>query len=219
MHAFRWLGVLVPIVVAGAGTAMAAPAVELSAREREIDEAVCEDFDRAAKWNFAWTATFAIAAVGGAGTAAFAPSDWFEKDTRAGLYVTASKATIGVLAKLLDPLSISVEGLCGDRHPASANVRHAFLVEAARRERHTLILNVFGGLAVNTAGLLYLGYGRGAWESAWISFGIGSAVGVAAALTAPVQSWFLNRRLNRSGLAVLPTIGHGSTGMALAGTW
>jgi hypothetical protein len=198
---------------------MAAPAVELSAREREIDDAVCEDFDRAAKWNFAWTATFAIAAVGSAGTAAFAPGDWFEKDTRAGLYVTAAKATVGVLAKVLDPLSINVEGLCGDRHPASAYVRHAFLVEAARRERHTLILNVFGGLAVNTIGLLYLGYARGAWESAWISFGIGSAVGVASALTAPVQSWILNRRLDRPSIAVVPTICPSSTGMALAGTW
>lgn len=219
MHVSLWLGVLVPSVVAGVGTAMAASAVDLSVREREIDDAVCEDFDRAAKWSFAWTATFAIAAVGSAGTAAFAPSDWIGNDTRAGLYVTAAKATVGVLAKVLDPLSINVEGLCGDRHPASASARHAFLVEAARRERHTLILNVFGGLAVNTAGLLYLGYGRGAWESAWISFGIGSAVGVASALTAPVQSWILTRRLDRPDIALVPAIGRGSTGMALAGTW
>ena len=219
MRALLWLGVLVPVVVACAGPALAAPAGDLSAREREIDDAVCEDFDRAAKWNAAWTATFAIAAVGSASIAAFAPSNWIENDTRAGLYVTAAKATLGVLAKVLDPLSINVQGLCGDRHPASANVRHAFLVEAARRERHTLILNVFGGLAVNTAGLLYLGYGRGAWESAWVSFGIGSAVGVASALTAPVHSWILNRRLNRSGIVVVPTIGRGSSGLALAGAW
>src|ERR1039457_872806 len=156
MHVFLWLGVLVPVAVAGVGTAMAAPAVDPSAREREIDDAVCEDFDRAAKWNLAWTATFAIATVGSAGTAAFAPRDWIENDTRAGLYVTAAKATIGVLAKLLDPLRIDVEGLCGDHHPASTRARHALLVEAAKHERHPLILNVFGGLAVNAVGLLYL---------------------------------------------------------------
>ncbi len=54
-RAFLWLGVLVPVmvVVAGVGTAIAAPAVELSAREREIDDAVCGDFDRAAKWSLA----------------------------------------------------------------------------------------------------------------------------------------------------------------------
>jgi hypothetical protein len=219
MHVFLWLGVLAPVVGAGVGTAVAAPAVELSVREREIDDAVCEDFHRAAQWSFAWTATFAIAAVGGAGTAAFAPSNWIGDDTRAGLYVTAAKATVGVLAKALDPLRINVSGLCGDRHPASAQVRHAFLVEAAQRERHTLILNVFGGLAVNTAGLLYLGYARGAWESAWISFGIGSAVGLASALTAPVQSWILNRRLGRPSIALVPAVGRGSAGMALAGTW
>ena len=219
MRALLWLGVLVTVVAAGAGTAMAAPDVDLSAGEREIDDAVCEDFRRAATWNLAWIATFAIAAVGSAGTAALAPGDWIENDTRAGLYVTAAKSTIGVLAKLLDPLSISVAGLCGDRHPASASVRHAFLLEAARRERHTLILNVFGGLAVNTVGLLYLGYGRGAWESAWVSFGIGSAVGVASALTAPVQSWILNRRLESPSVAVVPSVGRSSTGIALAGTW
>jgi hypothetical protein len=220
MRAVLCFVVLVPVAAASVGTALAAPVVHLSAGEREIDDAVCEDFDRAAKWNLAWTATFAIAAVGSAGTAAFAPRDWIGNDTRAGLYVTAAKATVGVLAKVLDPLSINVEGLCGDRHPASANVRHAFLVEAAQRERHVLILNVFGGLAVNTAGLLYLGYGRGAWESAWISFGIGSAVGVASALTAPVHSWLLQRRLDRDHhIAAVPTIGRRSTGVALAGTW
>ena len=83
-----------------------------------------------------------------------------------------------------------------------------------------MILNIFGGLAVNTAGLLYLGYGRGAWGSAWISFGVGTAVGVASTLTAPVQSWLLKRRLDSSHhIAAVPMIGRGSTGLALAGTW
>jgi len=218
MRSLLWLGLLVPVV--GAGTAMAAPAADLSAGEGEIDDAVCADFRRAATWSLAWTVTFAIAAVGSAGTAALAPGDWMGNDARAGLYVTAAKSTLGVLAKLVDPLHIDVEGLCHDRHPASVKARHALLVEAAHRERHALILNIFGGLAVNTAGLLYLGYGRGAWESAWISFGIGTAVGVASALTAPVHSWLLKRRLDRSHhIAAVSTIGRGSTGVALAGTW
>ena len=55
MRALLWLGVLVSLVVAGAGSATAAP-VDLSAGEREIDDAVCQDFRRAAKWNLAWTA-------------------------------------------------------------------------------------------------------------------------------------------------------------------
>jgi len=219
MRALLWLGVLVSLVVAGAGSATAAP-VDLSAGEREIDDAVCQDFRRAAKWNLAWTATFAIAAAGSAGIAVFASNEWLENDTRAGLYVTAAKATVGVIAKLVDPLSINVEGLCHDRHPASAAARHALLLEAAQRERNTLLLNILGGLAVNTAGLLYLGYGRGAWESAWVSFGIGTAVGVASTLTAPVHSWFLDRRLNSpQHIAAVPMIGRGSVGVALAATW
>jgi len=219
MRALLWLGVLVSVVVAGAGSTTAAP-VDLSAGEREIDDAVCQDFHRAAKWNLAWTATFAIAAVGSAGIAVFASNEWLENDTRAGLYVTAAKATVGVIAKLVDPLSINVEGLCHDRHPVSATARHELLLEAAHRERNTLLLNILGGLAVNTAGLLYLGYGRGAWESAWVSFGIGTAVGVASTLTAPVHSWFLDRRLNSpQHIAAVPMIGRGSAGVALAATW
>jgi hypothetical protein len=219
MRSLLWLGVLVPVVVAGAGSATAAP-VDLSAGEREIDDAVCQDFRRAAKWNLAWTATFAVAAAGSAGIAVFASNEWLENDTRAGLYVTAAKATVGVIAKLVGPLSINVEGLCHDRHPASATARHALLIEAAHRERNTLLLNILGGLAVNTAGLLYLGYGRGAWESAWVSFGIGTAVGVASTLTAPVHSWFLDRRLNSpQHIAAVPMIGRGSAGVALAATW
>jgi len=219
MRTLLWLGVLVSVVVADGGIAIAAP-IDLSAGEREIDDAVCEDFRRAAKWNLAWTATFAMAAVGSAGIAVFASNEWLENDTRAGLYVTAAKATVGVIAKLVDPLSINVEGLCHDRHPASAAARHALLLEAAQRERNTLLLNILGGLAVNTAGLLYLGYGRGAWESAWVSFGIGTAVGVASTLTAPVHSWFLDRRLNSpQHIAAVPMIGRGSVGVALAATW
>jgi len=219
MRALLWLGVLESVVLASGRIAIAAP-VDLSAGGCEIDDVVCQDFRRAAKWNLAWTATFAIAAVGSAGTAAFAPRDWLENDTRAGLYVTAAKATIGVLAKLVAPLHIDVEGLCHDPHPASTTARHALLIEAAHRERNTLLLNILGGLAINTAGLLYLGYGRGAWESAWVSFGIGTAVGVASTLTAPVHSWFLEHRLNSpQHIAAVPMIGRGGAGVALAASW
>jgi hypothetical protein len=125
-----------------------------------------------------------------------------------------------MIVHAIDHPHINVEGLCHDHHPASDRARHALLVEAAQHESHVLILNIFGGLAINTAGLLYLGYGRGAWESAWISFGIGSAVGVASALTAPIHAWLLQRRLDRDHhVAVVPTIGRCSTGVALAGTW
>jgi hypothetical protein len=203
-----------------AGVVRAAAATELAVEEKKIDQAVCDDYRRSSTWNTAWASIFGVAAVGSAGIAALAPGDWIDSDHRAGLYVTAAKATVGVVAKLVDPLDIDVEGACRHSRPASARDRHALLVEAARRERRTLIPNVVGGLAVNTFGLIYLGYVRGAWSSAWISFGIGSAVGVASAITAPLQSWLLKRRLDDGrAVAVVPVIGRGTGGVAMAGTW
>ena len=218
MRALLLLGVLVPTVVAGA--AMAVPLADLSSGEREIDDAICQDFRQAATWNLAWTATFVVAAMGSAGYAALAPGDWLGSDSRTALYLTAGKATVGAIAKRVDPLHIDVERLCHDPQPASARARHALLVEAARHESHALILNIFGGLALNTAGLLYLGYGRDAWQTAWISFGVGTTVSVASTLTAPVQSWLLRRRLDRSRrIVAVPMMGRDGSGVALAGTW
>ena len=216
-----WLLVvaIAPAVAAGAGTATAAPP-ELSAGEGKIDDAVCADYLRADTWDEGWTITFAVTAAGSAGYATFAPAGWIWSDHRAALYVTAAKATVGVIAKLVHPLHIDVEGLCLDPHPASARPRHALLLQAAQRERNSLILNIFGGFAINTVGLLYLGYRRREWESAWTSFGIGTAVGVASAVTAPVQSWLLGRRSDRSHrVAAVPMIGGGGSGAALVGTW
>jgi hypothetical protein len=220
LHALLLLGALVPAVCVGEKAVSAGPPADLNIGAREIDDAVCADWLRADTWNKGWAVTFALVAVGSAGYAALAPSDWIWSDHRAGLYVTAVKAAVGTVAKLVAPLDIDVEGLCRDPHPASAKARRALLSEAARGERRALTLSILGGLAINTAGLLYLGYGRGDWESAWTSFGIGTAVGVASTLTAPIQSWFLNRRQDRAPRATLvPVIGRDSSGLALAGTW
>jgi hypothetical protein len=216
-----WLAILAPLGSTVARGASATSPAPLSVQEREIDDAVCEDFRRAGTWNVAWAATFGIAAIGSASYAAFAPDGWIGAgDDRAALYVTAAKASVGVVAKLVDPLDIDVKDLCHDSRPTSVKARHASLVEAAEREHRALSLNIVGGVTINALGLLYLGYGRGDWHSAWISFGIGTAVGVASTLTAPVQSWFLRRRLDRSHqLAALPLMGPRSAGLVLTGTW
>jgi hypothetical protein len=211
--------VIAPAMAWGAGTATAAP-TELSAGEGEIDDALCADHLRADKWDEVWAITFAVTAAGSAGYATFAPDGWIWTEHRAALYVTAAKATVGVIGRLVHPLYIDVQGLCLDPHPASSRARHALLFLAAQRERDSLLLNILGGLAINTVGLLYLGYGRGDWESAWTSFGIGTGVGVASAVTAPAQSWLLGRRLDRSHHVVaVPMIGGGGSGAALVGTW
>jgi len=183
-----------------------------------IDEAVCQDHQRARAWNEAWAATFGAAALTTAGLATFAPSSWFTDNTRAGLYVTAAKATIGVVSKLVEPLEIDVKGICGDHRPQSRKRRHALLNEIARREKRAIIPSIAGGLLLNSLGLFYMGYVRHAWESGWISFGIGSGVAVASVLTAPTQSWLLRRRMTEGPrMAVVPRLGHDAASLALVG--
>jgi hypothetical protein len=220
LRALFRLATFVTILAAGAGAAMAAPPGERGADERAIDDAVCADSIRAETWNATWAIVFSVAAVGGAGYATFAPREWLDSDSRAALYVTAIKATAGAIDKLVAPLHIDGEGLCHDSPSTSGKARYPSLVEAAQRERRAVLTGVFGGLLLNSAGLLYLGHGRHAWQNAWISFSVGTAVGVVSALTAPRQAWLLDRRLNRSHhIAAVPIFGSGSTGLAIALTW
>jgi hypothetical protein len=203
----------------GGGEARAAePGPAVDGAGNAVDEAVCRDYERAEMWNEAWTVTFGAAAIATAGFATFAPSSWLTDDARAGLYVTAAKATVGVAAKLVQPLEIDVEGICRDRRPESRKTRHDLLDEIARREKRALVPGLVGGLLLNSLGLLYMGYGRDAWEAGWISFGIGSGVAVAAVLTAPTQSWLLKRRLSHGPhVAIVPQPGHGVVNLSLVG--
>ena len=207
--------------MAGGHLARAAdPSVAVERAGSEVDEAVCEDHARAGRWNEAWAVTFGAAALGSAGVATFAPSTWLTNDTRAGLYVTALKASIGVAAKLIQPLDIDVGGLCDDRRPESRRTRHALLNDVALREQRAIIPSLVGGLLLNSFGLLYMGYGRHAWEDAWISFAIGSAVAVASVLTAPTHSWLLKRRLGEGPrVTLLPQLGWDAGGLALVGAF
>ena len=162
--------------------------------------------------------TFGAAALGSAGLATFAPSSWLTDNTRAGLYVTAAKATIGVASKIIEPLEIHVKGICGDHRPDSRRRRHALLNEITRREKRAIVPSIVGGLVLNSFGLLYMGYGRHAWEAGWISFGIGSGVAVASVLTAPTQSWLLRRRMTEGPrMAVVPRLEHDAASLALVG--
>jgi hypothetical protein len=126
------LGILVAEADAGSVTAAVASREELGPDEAAINDAVCADHARAGRWNAAWAVTFSIAAVTTAGLATFAPHDWFSSDDRAGLYVTAAKATLATVARLVDPLRLDVGRFCAEGHPTSVEARHALLGEAAR---------------------------------------------------------------------------------------
>jgi len=223
VRSLRWpvtlalvLGARMPLAERNATAAEPDPVSEGAGNA--IDEAVCQDQEHAHAWNEAWAVTFGAAALASAGLATFAPSKWLTDNTRAGLYVTAAKATIGVASKLVEPLEVDVKGLCGDRRPQSRRTRHVLLNEIARREKRAIVPSIVGGLVLNSFGLLYMGYVRHAWESGWISFGIGSGVAVASVLTAPTQSWLLRRRMTEGPrLAVVPRLAHDGGGLALVG--
>jgi hypothetical protein len=174
-----------------------------------IERTLAVDARRARTWNLGWGLTFAAAAVGTAGFAAFAPDDWdwVSDDFRAGLYVTSAKATLGALSRAILPLRVPADASCA----TPSRVR---LAKAAKRERRNIILNTVGGFAVNTAGLLYLGLERDAWSTGWVGFGVGTAVGVASTLTAPRWAWAMQR-----DLVAAPIVGPDFSGFAIAGTW
>jgi hypothetical protein len=210
----------VPMVAAHAASVRAETHEDLGPDERAIDDAVCADDERAGEWNTAWAVTFSVAAVGSASLAAFAPSEWFSSDTRVGLYLTAGKATVAAVFKLVRPLEIDVRHLCRYSRSTSATTRHALLVKAAENEKRALLPNILGGLLLNSVSLLYLGWARGDWDGAWVSFGVGSAVSVASTLTAPTQSWLLRRRLDSSAhAAAVPMLGPAAAGLTLVAVW
>jgi len=212
-------------LVLGAGMTLAGRAATATEPPVEgvgnaVDDAVCEDHARAGKWNEAWAVIFGAAAAATAGVATFTPASWLSSNRRAGLYVTAAKATIGVVAKLVQPLDIDVTGLCNDRRPQSRRTRHALLDEVARREKRAVVPALAGGLLLNSFGLLYMGYGRHDWDDGWISFGIGSAVAVASVLTAPTHSWLLKRRLSEGPrVALAPQLAPDAAGLSLVGAF
>jgi hypothetical protein len=219
-RALIWVGVLATALAAGRGVAVAAPPDSPGADQRAIDDALCADAILADTWNALWAMSFTVTAVGSAGYATFSPGNKRDGDTRAALYVTAVKATAGAIAKWVAPLHLDAKDFCPDGHPGSARDRRALLAEAAQREQRAVLPGIVGGLLLNSLGLLYLGHERHAWENAWLSFGVGTAVSVVSTLTAPSRAWRLNRRVSRPHhLAAMPVIGGDRIGVAIAAMW
>jgi hypothetical protein len=188
--------------------------------ERADDDALCADAIVADNWNTLWGMAFTVTAVGSASYATFSPGNKLDGDSRAALYVTATKAAAGAIARWVAPLRLDVKDFCQDGHPGSARDRWALLAEAAQREQRAVLPGIIGGLLLNSLGLLYLGHERHDWQNAWLSFGVGSAVSVVSTVTAPTRAWRLNRRLGRpQHLAAIPIFGGDRIGVAIAARW
>jgi hypothetical protein len=152
---------------------------------------------RARNWNITWGVIFGGASLGSLGAAVSGKLPNLET----GLYVSAGKAGIGALARLILPLRIPVPALTGDACTDVAALRKA-LEHAARRERGNFFLNHAGGIAVNTAGALIIWKYEG-WGQALLSVALGYPIGLISNYTAPRASWHRYRE-RTWGAGVVP---------------
>ena len=220
------------LVAAVVAAALAIGPIASARADAACDPALAARLDRvlhaeartAARWRWSWAAIFGAAAVG---QLALATADVFPDDDRhdarqMSLYLGAAKATIGVGVRLFVPPRIARPTLTGD---ACADVRaaRAAIAWTAVRERRSMALNVFGGLALNLGGSLYLGLVEDSWADAGISFGMGTVVSVISAVTQPRRVW-RQGGVHADGPLVLgwqltPWLDRGGPGLAVTGTF
>ncbi len=160
------------------------------ARAARLARALDREARIAARWRWGWAAVFGAAAVGQYVVAA---ADWVPDGDRhdarrTSLYLGAAKATIGLGARVILPPRIARLRLTGDACVDDRAARAA-IAWTAVRERNSMALNVFGGLAVNLSASLYVGLAEDSWTDAGISFGMGMAVSIVSGLTQPRRVW------------------------------
>ncbi len=141
------------------------------------------------RWNTAWAVGFGVAAAGQLTLALSEtkPLGTFDLDYRDMMYVGAAKATIGVAARLVLPLHVTVPAPTGDACGGLTALRGA-LADAGRRERRTFWLTIIGGTALNVAGALVLWHRRD-FPTGAISFVTALPIAPISSLTQPRTSW------------------------------
>lgn len=184
------IGLVTPARADHDPVAAAEPAACDPALAARLDRVLGAEARTAARWRWTWAAIFGAAAVG---QLAIATADVFPDDDRhdarqMSLYLGAAKAAIGVGVRLFIPPRIARPARTGE---ACADVRaaRAAIAWTAVRERRSMALNVFGGLALNVSGSLYLGLVEDSWTDAGISFGMGTVVSIISAVTQPRRVW------------------------------
>ncbi|HVV88160.1 MAG TPA: hypothetical protein VHE35_34200, partial [Kofleriaceae bacterium] len=178
----------------------------------------------ASRWRWSWAAIFGVAA---AGQLALALADVSPDDDRhdariAVLYLGAAKATIGLGARLVIPPRVTRPRLTGDACADDAAARRA-IARTAVRERRSMALNVFGGLALNLGTSVYVGVHDRSWTDAGLSFGVGTVVATVSALTQPRFIWRRGHTDARGPLVtawrLAPLAAPHATGLAVTGTF
>jgi len=204
------LACAVGLVVALASELVVAPAYAAPDCAGEADQlrAHLEEADtNTFRWNLAWSVLFGAAAVGQVVLAVTEtkPFGTFDDAYRDTMYVGAAKATIGVLSRVVTPLSFTVPDRNADRCAELVALR-ASLTTIAKKERQSFWLTHLGGTALNLAGVGLLWY-RHSFKDGAISFAMSFPIGPIGAYTMPRASWHRWREQNASwsvGITVHP---------------
>ncbi|MCX5742321.1 MAG: hypothetical protein NT062_07480 [Proteobacteria bacterium] len=166
---------------------------------------------RVSTWRWAWAAGFGVAALG-QGIAAAVVDDHDQRET---LITSASKAALGLGARLVVPLRIPPLPAAQPDACADLVALRAVVARAGAHERTTFWLNHLGGFAVNAGGAVWL-TARTNGKLGLLSFALGFPVGLASTYTMPRWAWHAWRDHDAMVVA-MPVDGGVITG--LAGAW
>lgn len=176
--------------------------------------ALVDEASAARQWNALWALGFAGAAAGQLALVATEtnPIGDFDRDFEEQMYVGAAKATLGMAARFVLPLRVTVPAAATEPCEDVARLRAAIAANG-RRERRTVWLTLIGGTLVNLAGSALLWHRRDLSTAAQ-SFATGVVVGPISAWTQPRASW-RRWRAERATWAV--RVGPGT--LSVAGTF
>jgi len=150
------------------------------------------------RWNTGWTIALGAAAVAQFTVAVTKtnPFGTFDADFQEAMYVGGTKATIGMLARIVTPLRVRLPDANADRC-AELTALRASVKKLARQERQNFWLTHLGGLAMNLAGGALLWHRR-SFKVGAISVLSSVPVGWAIAYTLPRKTWHLYREESAS---------------------
>ncbi|MCB9561584.1 MAG: hypothetical protein H6709_09480 [Kofleriaceae bacterium] len=188
----------VAVVISRPTPGVAAPCdpAEAAVRVELIRTELARESRRAHRWNTAWGITFAVLAAAQVGMAAerWTPLGDVDDDAmRTALWIGAMKSGLGAAARVVMPLRVDrLDGLSGDAC-TDVIVAERALRRGGRREQGSFFLLHAGSLAVNIAGMLWLGLVEDSWTQGVLSATIGLPVGLASVYTQPRDAWHAAR--------------------------
>ena len=197
------------------------PATAEAQRVR-IERLLADQDWRAHLWNLGWGIGFGGAAVGQLVFAVrpqWAPIITVNDKMQKSLYISAGKAGLASVARLILPLRVTHPHIAPGTEPCAALAEaERALAVTARREKNSFWLNHIGSLVANISGALILGLGYHAWGQAALSLAVGYPVGLISIYTEPRAAWHANRsRSWVSGVSAAPLITPEFRGLAITG--